>query len=542
MGVPLSARICAAIGLSMLLVASAAPAQAPAAPSAQSRCAALKGTGPAGTVVTEATLVPAGPMPTVAPARPDGPLLPEHCKVRGEIGRRIGVGGRAFAIGFELRLPSQWNGRFLFQGGAGLDGVIIPAIGTVTGSAQGPALARGFAVASTDAGHSGSPLDATFGLDQQARVDYAYDAIGKLTPAAKALVERFYRRPADHSYFAGCSNGGRQALTAAERFPLYFDGIVAGDPTLRFSRVAIDEVWNLGVLGRIAPKDAAGRPIISQAFSPTDLSLVKAALLKRCDARDGLVDGQIQDWRGCDFDPAQVQCRPGQKEGCLSPDQVGALRDLHRGPRTARGERIYEMFNYDTGIAGSAWRGMRLGSSQTGVANAADATLGLGMFRYFQLTPADPQFDPWKPLNLDDLMRRVRASSAIGDADNPFLSTFALHGKLIAYNGLSDQGLSSSELVDWYQQAVADSGPGAADAMRLYLVPGMTHCGGGEATDQFEMLDAMVAWVEQGRAPDSIVARTSSGPPLSRPLCPFPTIARFKGGDPSLAQSFECRA
>jgi feruloyl esterase len=379
-------------------------------------------------------------------------------------------------------------------------------------------------------------------VDQQARVDYAYAAIGKVTPAAKALVARYYGRPAAHSYFAGCSNGGRQALTAAERYPLYFDGIVAGDPTLRFSRVALDEAWNLNVLGRIAPKDAAGHPLIAKAFSSDDLTLVKTALLKRCDARDGLADGQIQDWSHCDFDPAIVECRPGQHSRCLSPGQVSALRELHRGPHTPAAGSIYGPFNYDTGIAGSAWRGMRLGSAESSPANSADATLGLDMLRIFQLTPPDPQFDPWQQVDWDQLLRRVAATAAIGDADSPFLSTFALHSKLIAYNGLADQGLASSELVDWYRQALAASGSDAADALRLYLVPGMTHCGGGEATDKFEMLDAIVDWVEHGKAPGSVLARTSSGPPLSRPLCPYPKIARYKGGDQADAGSFECTA
>jgi feruloyl esterase len=515
--------------------------------------------------------------------------LPAHCRVRGTIDQRTGVGGRAFGIGFELRLPSDWNGRFLFQGGAGLDGQVSPAIGRVANSGQAPALVQGFAVVSTDAGHSGSMVDASFGVDQQARVDYAYAAIGEVTPVAKALVQRFYGRAPAHSYFVGCSNGGRQALTAAERFPLLFDGIVAGDPTMRFSRVAIDEAWNLNVLALAAPRDAAGNPLIARVFSLRVLALVKTALLKRCDARDGLADGQIQDWKACDFDPVVLQCRKGQTKACLSPNQVGALRELHRGPHTPASGSIYGPFNYDTGVAGSAWRGMRLGSAQSGAANSADATLGLGMLRMFQLTPPDPQFDPWGHVDWDQLLHRVAAtaaigdadspflstfalhgkliaynglsdqglasselvdwyrqalaaSAALGDADSPFLSTFALHGKLIAYNGLSDQGLASSELVDWYRQALAASGPGAGDAMRLFLVPGMTHCGGGEATDQFEMLDAIVDWVEHGKAPDRVLARTSSGPTLTRPLCPYQKVARYKGGNPADAASFECSA
>jgi feruloyl esterase len=185
---------------------------------------------------------------------------------------------------------------------------------------------------------------------------------------------------------------------------------------------------------------------------------------------------------------------------------------------------------------------MRLGSATDGPPNSADATLGLGMFRYFQLTPPDPDFDPWRPLDLEDLLRRVHATGAMADADSPFLSTFVGHGKLIAFNGLSDQGLSSRELVDWYRQALDASGPGARDAIRLYLVPGMTHCGGGDATDQFEMLDAMVDWVEKGRQPQAITAHTTKGRPLSRPLCPYPSYARYMGGNPDKAESFACES
>jgi feruloyl esterase len=528
-------RLLVAAGLLAATAGGAATAQGSA--DAQNRCAALAGVLGNGLVVNEATLEPVGQAGTTdEPAAP----LPEHCRVRGVIERRTGVGGREFGTGFELRLPSDWNGRFLFQGGAGLDGQISPAIGRVANSGQAPALVQGFAVVSTDAGHSGSMVDASFGVDQQARVDYAYAAIGEVTPVAKALVQRFYGRAPAHSYFVGCSNGGRQALTAAERFPLLFDGIVAGDPTMRFSRVAIDEAWNLNVLALAAPRDAAGNPLIARVFSLRDLALVKTALLKRCDARDGLADGQIQDWKACDFDPVVLQCRKGQTKACLSPNQVGALRELHRGPHTPASGSIYGPFNYDTGVAGSAWRGMRLGSAQSGAANSADATLGLGMLRMFQLTPPDPQFDPWGHVDWDQLLHRVAATAAIGDADSPFLSTFALHGKLIAYNGLSDQGLASSELVDWYRQALAASGAGAGEAMRLYLVPGMTHCGGGEATDRFEMLDAIVDWVEHGKAPDRVPAQTSSGPALSRPLCPYPMVARYKGGNPADAASFQC--
>jgi hypothetical protein len=278
--------------------AAALPAQGLPAQNAASafgpRCAALTGLSHPGVVIGEAESVPAG---TTAPAGPGGPavasVLPEHCRVRGTIAPRVGQGGRTFGIGFELRLPAEWNGRFLFQGGGGMDGVVQPAVGTLANSSKGPALARGFAVVSTDAGHSGSPVDASFGLDQQARIDYAYNALDKVTVEAKRLVEAFYGSAPRYSYMVGCSNGGRQALTLAQRMPLYYDGIVAGAPAMRFSGLAIGQVWNQRVVAGIAPKDGEGRPILSRAFSDVDLRLVRDRVLARCDARDGLADGMI---------------------------------------------------------------------------------------------------------------------------------------------------------------------------------------------------------------------------------------------------------
>jgi feruloyl esterase len=491
-----------------------------------------------GVTVESAELTASAP----APAAGGGAMLPEHCLVRGTINRRTGAGGRAYGIGFELRLPSEWDGRFLFQGGAGLDGVVAPAIGNVANSGQGPALARGFAVVSTDAGHSGAAIDASFAVDQQARIDYGYNALDRVTVTAKALLGRYYGTGPRYSYLVGCSNGGRQALTASQRFPLYFDGIIAGDPTIRFSRVTLDEVWNLHVLARIAPKDGEGRPIYSRAFADDDLKLVKNAVLKRCDARDGLVDGMINDWQGCDFDPGELQCTAANSHSCLSGGQVEALRDLHRGPRTSSGQSLYGPFNYDTGIASSAWRGMRLGTSQSGEPNSADSFLGLGAFKYLHLTPPDPEMTPHTPVDFDTVVERIRHAAALTDADDPFLTTFAGRGKMIVYNGLSDQGLASSVLAEWYEQMLAATGPAAAQSVRLFFVPGMLHCGGGEATDQFEMLDAIVEWVEQGQAPDRIAASSRQSPAVKRPLCPYPTLARYVGGDVNDSASFQCRS
>jgi hypothetical protein len=505
---------------------------------AAKRCGALANLPSESVVVEKVELIAHGPAagpPNATPA-----MLPEHCLVQGVINRRTGHGGRSFGIGFELRMPIDWNGRFLFQGGAGLDGVLQPAIGNVANSARGPALARGFAVASTDAGHRGSPIDASFGVDQQARIDYAYNALDKVTIEAKRLIAQFYGKTQRYSYMLGCSNGGRQAMVIAQRLPLHFDGIVAGNPTIRFSGVALDELWNVQVLTKIAPKDAQGRPILARAFSDADLKLVKSAVLGRCDARDGLADGMINDWQRCDFDPGVLSCKAGKTESCLSAPQVDALREVHRGPRTTDGKALYGPFNYDTGIASSAWRGMRLGNSDQTPLGSADATLGVGQLKYYQLTPPEPDFDPLAPVDYAQLAERVRPTAALGDGADPFINSFAARGKMILYNGLSDQGLASSELVRWYEQALAVNGPPVRDALRLYLVPGMLHCGGGDATDQFEMLDAITAWVEEGKAPERVLATSRQTPAMTRPLCPFPTVARYKEGDPNSADSFTC--
>ncbi|WP_404714131.1 tannase/feruloyl esterase family alpha/beta hydrolase [Sphingomonas sp. MMS24-J13] len=527
----------AAMALALLLP-STVRAQANARGDVE-RCAALRATSIDGAVIDEAALSTSAPPPAGASGQGAAPIvLPRHCLVRGTINRRIGAGGRAYGIGFELRLPVDWNGRFLFQGGAGLDGVVAPAIGVIPNSAQPPALVGGFAVVSTDAGHQGSPVDASFAVDQQARIDYGYNALDKVTLAAKALIARYYGKPPVRSYMVGCSNGGRQALTVSQRLPLYFDGIVAGDPTLRFSRVTLAEVSNLHALARIAPKDGQGQPIYARAFSDGDLQLVRAAVLRRCDAKDGLSDGFINDWRRCDFDPGVLSCRGAKAASCLSPAQVAVLRDLHRGPRDRDGNALYGAFNYDTGIASSAWRGMRLGSGQ---GKPADATLGLGAFKYLHLTPPDPAFGPETPIDYGEVVERLRHTAALTDADNPFLGSFAGHGKMIVYNGLSDQGLASNVVAAWYDQMVASTGPSGREAVSLFLVPGMLHCGGGEATDQFDMLDAIMRWVEQGQAPARILAGSRKFPAVQRPLCPYPTIARYVGGDVNAADSFACR-
>jgi hypothetical protein len=500
-----------------------------------SKCAAIADLAAPGFVVEKAEIVPAGPAPGPMSM---GATLPEHCLVQGMLNPRTGVGGRKFGLGFDLRMPTDWNNRFVFQGGGGMDGELPPALGDIFGTVSPSALARGFAVIGTDGGHRGSMMDASYGVDQQARIDYAYNALDKVTLKGKELVEHYYGAAPKYSYLLGCSNGGRQGLMASQRFPLYFDGIVSGDPSIRFSRVTVNQMWQLQVAARIAPKDDNGRPIISRSFSDGDLRLVADAVLKRCDAMDGLADGMINDWQGCDFDPGVLTCKAEKTDSCLTEVQVVALRDMHSGPRTSDGMPLYNSFNYDTGIAGS-WRSMHIGSSGTGEWDAADATLGLTNMANYQLTPPEPDLDPLD-FDFDRDVERTRYTGAMSDADSPFLSTFAGHGKMIVYNGLSDQGMASSVLADWYDEVVSVNGEFIRDSVRLFLIPGMEHCSGGKATDQFDKLETIMAWVEEGIAPDSIEATGRAFPGVSRPICPYPLVARYKGGDENSADSFEC--
>lgn len=532
-----------------VLVASASTARAAsrsdaAAAGWAARCEALRSFELPQLVIEETRIVPAGPtqsLPGEAPATARGKVLPAHCLFIATLAPRTGAAGQRLGIGIEVRLPVTWNGRFAFEGGGGLDGVLRPSYGSVFGSIRPPALARGFAVASTDGGHRGSSmLDPHFALDQQARIDYAYNAVDKATVIAKAIVARFYGRSPQRSYFVGCSNGGRQAMMVAERMPRQFDGVVAGDPTFRFTRVNLDQAWNEVVLARAAPKDSAGRPIISRVMSEADLRLVARAVLRQCDALDGLADGMVNDYRACHFDPTVLTCRGAKTPSCLTSTQVSALKALMGGPHDSEGRPLYAAFPYDTGIADPAFYHMHFGTSPSGVLNSADATLGFGSLRYFSMTPPEPGFDVMR-FDFDRDTARLAETATISDANSVYLESFARHGKLILYHGLSDQGLSPLATAAWYERLQRANSGHVQDWARLFLVPGMTHCGGGPSTDQFDMLTAIEDWVEKDHAPDRIVARGDSFPGATRPLCPYPTVARYTGGDPKSASSFSCK-
>ncbi len=502
-------------------------------------CAALAELSTPDFRVDLAEWVAAGPLAT----GPGGGSteLPAHCRFQVLLDPRASdIEGLSFGIGFELRLPLEWNGRFLFQGGGGMNGSLGAAIGNVSGAPS--ALARGFAVVSTDGGHRGSSaIDSRFAADQQARLDFAYGAVTRTTYEAKAVVERYYGRKPEHSYFMGCSTGGREAMLVAQRLPMEYDGVVAGNAAFNFSRLVANQIWSLQTVTRHAPRDASGKAQTSQLFSDMQLQAVAAGVLQSCDALDGLADGMINDFQACSFDPVQLQCgsatAPGPEQ-CLSQPQVSALKEIVGGARDSQGNSLYGSTVYDTGIATPAWRGMHFGNGDNPPANAG---LGRDTMANYLLTPMQPDLDPLA-FDFDRDMARTLETAAINDAVATLHNSFAgKGGKLIVYHGLSDQGMFAGPIIDWYSRITPRSDSGPQDWARLFMIPGMTHCGGGQSTDQFDMLTAIQAWVEDGRAPDLVTARGNAFPGIERPLCPYPQVARYDGGDPARADSFSCR-
>ena len=511
---------------------------------AQSRsCTALEKFAASGTTIERAEDVPAGS--AAATMRQAPPFLanlqiPAFCEVRGIIHARRGADGASYAINFELRLPASWNGKFLFQGGGGLDGVVQPAIGFA--GAGPPALARGYAVVSTDGGHQGA-TNTAFGREQQARLDYAYAAIGTVTQVAKAMMVAYYGKPEQHSYFVGCSNGGREAMIAVQRYPLDFDGAVAGDPGFDLSHAAIGEAWDSEAFLSIAPHGADGQPILSEAFSNADLKLVSDAVLNKCDRLDGLADGEVNNIRACKFDPAVLTCHGAKTAACLSRKQVDVLQRVFNGAHDSAGHPIYASWPYDAGIAGPDWRNWKLGTSSTSASNAVNATMGSGALKDYFVHPYIAGLDPLH-VDFDTISGQVQATHAINDAVSTDLGTFAARGgRLVIYEGQSDPVFSANDLIAYYDRFAQDSGgmQKAQSVARLFLVPGMNHCQGGPSTDRFDSLTALEQWVEKDQAPASISASGKAFPGRTRPLCPYPAYAAYKGsGDPQEASSFSC--
>jgi len=515
----------------LVLVCVALPAMAQTAARGPEECAALRNLQLPGVALSEisAEWIPAGPAPRPFAPPPASNLLPAYCRLQGTLNRRQGADGQPYGIGFALALPGTWNGRFLFQGGSGFNGVLNPPYG-VTASGGMPALARGFAVVSTNSGHSapgGNVLDTAFLRDQQATIDFAYQSVERVTSVAKVIIARHYAQPISRSYYTGCSTGGREAMLAAQRYPLEFDGVIAGAPNMRINYAVLGLDWINVQLNQVAPRGTNGQPVTREALSSIQKQVVIEGIRNACDANDGVRDGLVFNTSACKFDPKTLVC--GGKDsgaGCLTAVQAAALERAFAGPRMKDGRHLYSPFPFDTGIADGA--------------QAIIPGVLYGGFNGSSASTTDP-----------DAAARWAESDAPSAVIDTFtwtnMTTFANRGgKMIFFHGLSDPTFSALDTVDYYNRMATTNG--GAEAVqrwsRLFLVPGMGHCGGGSlTTDSFDLLTALVNWVERDVPPEAVVATRNAEPRLTRPLCAYPRYARYSGrGDQTDAASFACQA
>jgi feruloyl esterase len=554
------------LGLAVLAACGGSQEEAPlpqlaAATGASLRgCASLAGFSFANTTITAATDVAAGTL------RVAGTPVPAHCRVTGTMFSRTGVNGN-YAIGFEARLPVDWNGRFFHQVNGGTDG----SVGTATGAVNGGggltnALQLGFAVVSSDAGHNAAQNAAgvaNFGNDPQARLDYGYQAVGKVGPMAKSLILAGYGKGPDRSYIGGCSNGGRHTLVAAARYPEQYDGYLVGNAGFNLPKAATANIGGFQRYLTLAstPNDA------STGFTTAERTLVSNAVLARCDALDGATDGLVQDTAACQaaFDLSRdVPTCTGARDGsCLTAAQKTTIAGIFSGVTTSTGTKIYASWPWDNGLQTAGWSFWKYT-----VPSILDS---VAVGQIFQSPPeaaasfVGPVFAATG--NIDQMVARINATS--GDftesamsfmtPPNPSnLSTLKGRGaKVMVYHGTADPIFSADDTTAWYEALRSANGGDAGNFARYFRVPGMNHCSGGPATDQFDMLSPLVAWVEQGQAPASVTA-SARGPgnaggvnadvPASwsatrtRPLCPYPQVARYRGtGSLEDAGSFACQ-
>jgi hypothetical protein len=574
-----AARFCVLLStaglLSLFSATTAFAADGPTDPAAA--CAALatlSGFPISPTLITSAKFNPAG-------TNARGVTLPAHCQINGIINKRTGTDGNPYGDSFEIRLPepSAWNGRFMFQGGGGGEGAVPPAVG-VAGSLS-PTLAHGWAVASQDGGHENSQIadrDAFF-LEGQSLVDQTYRSIDVTTQTAKYLIKSYYGEGPRHSYWVGCSTGGRQGMVMSQHFPTYFDGIIAGDPVYDLEAINMSEAWAMQQFYAIAPKPIEttkdGLPLLYPALPKSDQQLFTKALLQACDGLDGAVDGVVDDQPACGktFKPSSfvftdthqpLQCTGDKTAACLSKEQITAIENVNLGPRDSKGhvvkapagavaadhnDNTMQGYPYDGGfMTPSGIPGRRLGTETT---PPGDFATGFGQARYEWIQPIDPQKnDPLKFNFNTDLSRLTKDSIQVSYSNSLDIKKFVDRGgKIIWYHGASDPGPSVSGTIAYYKELTEQNGgeKGVSQFSRLYLVPNMGHCQGGPSTDQFDVLSPLVAWVEQGTAPGPVVASgthfTTAPVTRSRPLCPYPQQARYSGaagGDLSDASNYKC--
>ena len=447
---------------------------------------------------------------------------PQHCRVTGII---------APEVAFEVDLPDRWNRRFYMTGNGGLAGDPVDQPNTADRPA---ALTNGFVMARTNTGHDArkEPSGSFILNNPQKAIDYAYRAVHVTADLAKAIAKDYYAELVQFSYWNSCSNGGRQGLLEAQRYPDEFNGIVAQAPWVDQTGFTIGAIWNQKALTE-AP------------LTPAKVSMVAQAVVNKCDAVDGLKDGLIDDPRKCSFDPARdvPACPAGadstDRADCLTSAQAATLKKIYGGPMS-NGKQYFPGF-----MVGSEanWNNAVI-PAQAG-AKPADYNLADGVFKYLVLDPPQAEYDSLT-LDFDKAATTVARWSKLADAKDADLSKFRKNGgKLIMTYGWADQILQPLMGVNYYEAVTSKNGKSTPDFARLFMVPGMSHCAGGVGPDRNDAVTAMIDWVEKKKAPDSIVAsKVANGQVVrTRPLCPYPQVAKYKGqGSIDDAANFSCVA
>ncbi len=505
----------------LFLVCLAGFAFVPARAEAQQSCDSLASLSIPNATVTSATAV--SPPPDLAIPLPAGSAgAASNLTVANAFCRVVAVSTPTndSHITFEVWLPvsARWNGKFEAVGNGGF-------IGQISYSALAAGLNRGYAIASTDTGHTGN--DETWALGHPEKlVDWSYRAVHEMTVDSKLFIAAFYGKPAKLAYWNGCSTGGKQGLTEAQRYPTDYDGIVAGAPANYITHLQAAAVFSISA--RMKGGENSPEYIPAAKFP-----YLHKAVLDACDAKDGVVDGVLTDPRRCHFDPKTIQCSGADAPSCLTAAQVHTVEQIYDGPKYNDGKPIFPGYQ----------RGSELLWPPPGP-GAPNAGLGVGFFRFMVLD--DPNWD-FTTFDVDrDTRTADRKLGSIVNAIDPNLKAFEDRGgKMIMYHGWADQGIEPENSVNYYQSVVAAMGgqQKTQEFLRLFMVPGMGHCQGGAGPNTFDALTAVERWRENGTAPDKLIATHSTGNAIdnTRPLCPYPQAAIYKGsGNTTDAANYTC--